>query len=147
MQQLGAKKPPLNDEHFTKFDTSVSKTFDLGHGARIMFIPKGVKKFANPDILLTEMMGVKHDKIAFMRGRVVNKLARRNYNVADLSQDPDYESGKGTVHSFDDLPELTKIRKEICGLLPEKGLLLAEAYVYYGKNTGIGYHGDSERTL
>ena len=52
------------------------------------------------------------DKKAFMKGRVVNKLARYNLCFADFKQEPDYDEGKGRVYDFKDLKELQKIIKD-----------------------------------
>lgn len=96
------------------------------------------------------------------RGVVQNKRARWNYNVADRSQQADIEAGKGTVYTFTQLPELCKLREAITRLgtqskssksagesyISEKLKdLFAEANIYYSADTGIGFHGDSERQV
>jgi alkylated DNA repair dioxygenase AlkB len=88
------------------------------------------------------------DTKAFMYGRVVNKNARHNLCFGEEYQAPDYETGKGTIIAFKDVPCLDKIRTklpEIMGKCAEK--LVVEGNYYYDiKKCGIGYHGDTERT-
>lgn len=80
--------------------------------------------------------------------RVVNKNARWNVCFDDESQEADFENKKGTVIAFDDVPLLNIIRVAIGEILGDVGQnLLAEGNKYYNvKTTGIGYHGDTERS-
>lgn len=79
-----------------------------------------------------------------MYGRVVNKHARHNLCFADYSQDPDYQSGKGRVIAFNDVPILNQVREKLHLLINE--YLVAEGNYYYDiKRCDIGYHGDAER--
>ena len=104
--------------------------------------------------LLRELMCVRPDKKFYNTRRkiVQNKNARYNFNVADFDQAPDYALGKGTVVNFARLPKLTKIRNMLTAVGRATGLdklenLLAEANVYHSENSGIGFHGDSERCM
>ncbi len=89
------------------------------------------------------------DKKAFMKGRVVNKLARWNLCYADFSQEPDYEQKKGTVINFKDVPVLNSIRSNLDKFFGKKAKnLFGELNHYYDVNKcGIGFHGDSERKI
>ena len=84
-----------------------------------------------------------------MYGRLCDKKARHNLCFADFDQLPDYENGKGTVVSYDHLPELSKLRAYLPTLLNMKATnLVAEANYYYDVDKcGIGYHGDKERRI
>ena len=88
------------------------------------------------------------------RGVVQNKNARYNFNIGDNEhrQCPDIAKGKGTVVSFEDLSLLAQVRAGLTQIGEEKGIpkimdLLAEANIYHSHNSGIGYHGDSERKI
>ena len=89
------------------------------------------------------------DKKAFMKGRVVNKLARWNLCYGETAQEPDYENKKGRVIPFSQVPYLSKIREQLPNLVGDKGRgLLAELNYYYDiSKCYIGYHGDTERAL
>ena len=82
-----------------------------------------------------------------MYGRVVNKQARHNACFSEMSQEPDYENGKGRIVSFDSVPLTNYIRTKLPELIGEKAVNLhGEGNYYYDKNKcGIGYHGDTER--
>lgn len=91
------------------------------------------------------------------RQRVLNKRARTNLMFQHgVSQEPQYEKGKGRIVDLDTLEGVRVAENLISGLV-KKGLekggetewvpLVCEGNNYYdlGK-TGIGFHGDSERT-
>lgn len=119
-------------------------TEDLG---ACIFILRNGCEFA--DELFEEQNKLEYDKKAFMKGRVVNKNARHNLCFADMDQNPEYESGKGTVVDFKHLPVTNKLRNTLPELFGNKAFnLYAEGNYYYDiKNTYIGPHGDSERKL
>ena len=99
--------------------------------------------------LTNEMNSIRDqvDKQAFMKGRVVNKLARWNLCFADIDQDPNIAEKQGTVINFNRLPTLNSIRRELSSTV-NRGMLLAELNYYYDINKcGIGKHGDKERSL
>lgn len=93
------------------------------------------------------------------RGKVLNKLKRKNLLFADFAQEPDYENGKGRVVPIEELPVLAKSLKRIEKVFPLESLnidtgLIAEGNFYpinkNGKedpNIGIGFHGDTERRI
>ena len=94
-----------------------------------------------------EQMALNPDTKAFMYGRVVNKHARYNLCFGNFDQEPDYENGKGTVVSFQNVPSLQKVRDILPDVIgPKAENLEAEGNYYYDlKKCGIGFHGDSER--
>jgi len=117
----------------------------LGDEAAILIIKNDMLKLS--DKLYEELSVLDFDKKALMYGRVVNKKARYNLCFADMSQEPDYDKGKGRVINFEDLPILSKVRKILPDIFGRKAKnLVAEGNYYYDINkTYIGYHGDTER--
>ncbi len=119
--------------------------------AQLLIVRKGMQMLMGQDynnlVKETKMSKNIVDKKAWMRGRVVNKLARYNLCYGDEDQNPDYESKKGTIVAFNQVPYLNKIRDRLYSLFGEKCKdLLAELNYYYDiKKCGIGFHGDSER--
>lgn len=117
----------------------------------VLIIRDGVRLFGTSGRrLLRELEKIKPDtKFYNARRKIVqNKNARHNFNVADFDQEPQYEKGMGTVVDFKHLPQLSKVRKGLTNLgIPKCENLLAEANVYHSDNSGIGFHGDSERRM
>lgn len=117
----------------------------------VLIIRKGARLFGTSGKrLLKELEKIKPDtKFYNARRKIVqNKNARHNFNVADFDQEPQYEKGMGTVVDFKHLPQLSKVRKGLTNLgIPKCENLLAEANVYHSDNSGIGFHGDSERRM
>lgn len=89
------------------------------------------------------------DKKAWMRGRVVNKLARHNLCYGEEEQAPDYEAKKGTIIAFRDAPCVARLREALGQHFGARctGLLAELNYYYDTSKCGIGFHGDSERRL
>lgn len=97
--------------------------------------------------LFDEQASLEVDKRALMYGRVVNKKARWNLCFDDVSQDPDYENGKGTIVALSDVP-ITNFVVSHFGTLfgPKSQGLKGEGNYYFDINKcGIGFHGDAER--
>ena len=136
--------------------------------AAILIVRNGVKALLNGPIqgpgvqssgpeggndvnnLYWEQKKLHYDTKAKMRGRVVNKHARHNICMADITQIADYEEGKGTVINFKDLPYLDRVREMLPYYLGTEKVknLYAEGNHYYDvKTTYIDYHGDSERKI
>ena len=119
--------------------------------AYVLVVKNGIKALTDMNFNLNkinkEVLKDSWDKKAFMKGRVVNKLARYNLNYADVSQEPDYENKKGRVVAFKDAPIVNKIRQNLPKFLGEKARnLFAEGNFYYDlKECYIGPHGDTER--
>lgn len=103
---------------------------------------KGGKK------LLTEMLLYEWDtKMYNSRKKVVqNKNARHNLNFDSKKQKNDFSSGKGTTVAWKTVPHLFKVKKHLEKAFGESAVdLKCEGNKYYKLDTGIGYHGDSER--
>ena len=121
--------------------------------AYVLLIKNGIKALTSTDfninIINKEVLKDTWDKKAFMKGRVVNKLARYNLNYAEEAQEPDYENKKGRIVAFKDAPIVNKIRGELPKFFGSKAnKLYAEGNFYYDlSQCGIGFHGDSERRI
>lgn len=117
--------------------------------AYLLVIKNGVDLLlgeGSSDLLYKEMKHIKVDKKAFMKGRVVNKIARWNVCFSDFSQKPDYVNGKGRVVDFADMKVLNKLKKKISKVIDNDCEFQGELNYYYDTSKcGIGYHGDSER--
>lgn len=112
------------------------------------------KDLPGADRLLLELIELKWDSKAKMKGKVVNKKARHNLCFADLDQEPDYEQGKGRVVNFSHLPHLQSVREKLNQVFGPKALqangqpLLAEGNHYYDLDKCyISYHSDLERKI
>lgn len=129
------------------FETNLIDLVKLGEKdhdpAYVLVVRDGVLAFTDPDMFLQEQLALSWDKKAKMRGRVVNKRARHNLVYDEISQEPDYENGKGRIVAFKDVPNLAEVRDGLNTLT--NSCLLAEGNHYYKDHCGIGYHGDSER--
>ena len=106
--------------------------------------------------MYAEQIGLPKDSKFYSakHGRVVNKHARHNLCFDDVGQEPDYESKKGTIVSFDEVPCTKYIREKIVELIDSPdtkvsdGVLKAEGNYYFDpKKCGIGFHGDAERRI
>lgn len=84
------------------------------------------------------------------RKKVLNKHARHNLMYSDAEQKADYDNKKGTIVPWSQVPILATLRLAIAGLgvwCNNKSCnLICEGNNYYDKKTGIGWHGDTERT-
>jgi len=116
--------------------------------AHLLVIRKGAQHILQSEdttSLMAENDALDMDKHALMKGRVVNKHARWNLCFADTPQEPDYETGKGRVIPWGEIPLMSKIRHAIAEWT-EDTLLNGEANYYYDiSKCGIGFHGDGER--
>lgn len=99
--------------------------------------------------LLTEMLLFEWDTKLYneRRGKVQNKLARHNLNFDEIGQEADFQAGKGTTVSWDEVNLLNDLRFQLIDAFGESAVdLKCEGNKYYAvSKTGIGYHGDSER--
>lgn len=118
---------------------------DCDEEARILII----RSLDFGEELIDEMNSLKWDRKCKMYGRVVEKKVRHNLCFAEENQEPDYENGKGTIVSFDDLPELSKVKKLIQDNMGDKvSYLVAEGNNYYDLNQClINFHNDMERKM
>ena len=90
---------------------------------------------------------LKHDKQAFMKGKVVNKHARWNLCFGQVGCEPAYEEKQGTIVAYDDVPITQLLMTQVQRYFGPKATdLRGEGNYYYDpRNTGIGFHGDAER--
>lgn len=119
--------------------------------AVLLIIRNGVNLLTNGayEELYAEQSALNPDTKAFMRGRIVNKLARYNLCFSNEGHDPDFANGKGTVIEFQKVP-LTRELKNILEKLFSVSNLQCEGNYYYdtSKSTvGIQSHGDTERKI
>jgi hypothetical protein len=123
------------------FDVSFQK-------AMVLVIRRGAQFILNEETtagLMQENDNLTMDKKAFMKGKVVNKVARWNLCFADEDQEPNYEDGKGRVVAWKHIPRMSRIR-QVISEWTEDVLLNGEANYYYDiSRCGIGFHGDGER--
>ena len=113
-------------------------------------------EYLDPNKYRTEIKDGKEVKV---RGKRMNKRARTNLCfVADREQEPAVYEGKGTIYDLKKMEFLNKgverLRKQIDEGLIEIGsktkveINVVEGNRYYNlKNTGIGFHGDTERVV
>ena len=102
---------------------------------------------------------IKDGKEVKVRGKRMNKRARTNLCfVNGREQEPAVYEGKGTIYDLNKMEYLNKgverLRKQISEGLIEIGsktkveINVVEGNRYYNlKNTGIGFHGDTERVV
>jgi hypothetical protein len=115
--------------------------------AKVLVIRRGAQFILGEETtgLIAENDSLTMDKKAYMKGKVVNKVARWNLCFADEDQEPNYEDGKGRVVSWKHIPKMARIR-QVISEWTEDVLLNGEANYYYDiSKCGIGYHGDGER--
>lgn len=119
--------------------------------AKVLIVKNGVdlmlkKSKSNKQKLFEELVALDWDKKAFMYGRVVNKHARYNLCFDDVSQEPNYEEGKGRIIAWDSVPLLKKIKKSLSNFINGSEELAGEGNYYYNvSKTGISFHCDIER--
>ena len=113
-------------------------------------------EYLDPNKYRTEIVDGKEVKV---RGKRMNKRARTNLCfVADREQEPAVFEGKGTIYDLKKMECLNKgvemLKKQIAAGLIEIGsktkveINVVEGNRYYNlKNTGIGFHGDTERVV
>lgn len=134
-------------------EDTLNNTFELNEieelNAYVLVVRNGLNTIVNSTELMNEHLELDTDKKAFMRGRVVNKLARWNLCYADYASEADYKNGKGTVVDFATVPLLSKLRNELGNIMGEIGQnLMCELNHYYDSSKCyIGYHGDTERRI
>ena len=113
-------------------------------------------EYLDPNKYRTEIVDGKEVKV---RGKRLNKLARTNLCfVAGREQEPAVYEGKGTIYDLKKLESLNRgvetLKEQIAAGLFEIGsktkveINVVEGNRYYNlKNTGIGFHGDTERVV
>ena len=141
----------LFDEKYLKENNiDLSKIEDAG----VLIIRNGISLFLNEEeeiILSDEMESFSWDNKYYdtRRKKVLNKNARHNVCFGLKHQNPDYENKKGTIIAYNEVPMLNKIRKGLPLKFNDKANnLVCEGNKYYDiSKCGIGWHGDSERTI
>jgi len=113
-------------------------------------------EYLDPNKYRTEIVD---DKEVRVRGRPMNKRARTNLCfVAGREQEPEVLEGKGSIYDLKKMGALftgvEKLKEQIAAGLIEIGsktkveINVVEGNRYYDlKNTGIGFHGDTERVV
>ena len=113
-------------------------------------------EYLDPNKYRTEIVDGNEVKV---RGKRMNKLARTNLCfVAGREQEPAVYEGKGTIYDLKKMEFLNRgverLRQQIADGLIEIGsktkveINVVEGNRYYNlKNTGIGFHGDTERVV
>lgn len=160
---IEAKYPQCTIEIFDLLQYLPRELHNNATPAKVLVVRKFLQNATNERAFLAEhneKVLPYCDKKAFMKGRVVNKHARYNLCYGNTYQAPDIDNKKGTVLSFDDLPQLQKLRQIIAESCTGTHLhneisrsnidvanhILAELNWYYNiAKCGIGYHGDTER--
>ena len=120
--------------------------------AGVLLIRNGVSHILrevgyNADSMFEEQAHLNLDTKAFMKGRVVNKVARHNVCFDETEQEPDYSNKKGRIVKYDDVPVTKYLRYSFPKYLGNSATKLAgEGNYYYDISIcGIGWHGDTER--
>jgi hypothetical protein len=119
--------------------------------AAVLVVRDGVRAFGlDPDVMFEKLKSLQWDKTMFSakHGGEVNKLARHNICISTTSQKADIKNKKGTVYSFDDLPDIKTMKEMLEDSFDHRFMLFAEGNRYYDvSKCGIGLHGDSERKV
>lgn len=110
---------------------------------------KGDGKLYTADDIYYEQNILETDKHAKMQGRVVNKIARHNLCFSTFNREPDFENGKGSIVSWDNVPLTNHVKKCMEIIVGDKTTdLQGEGNYYYDTSKcGIKFHGDSERKI
>ena len=149
-QLLESKQKCENEGYICELHNLVDalpEKYRSGESAYILIIKNGIDLLSSQDKykVYEELENCEWDSKAFMYGRVVNKKARWNLCFDEKGQEPDYENKKGRIIAWNDIPLLHEIKQNLSILINGANELVAEGNYYYDNNTGIGYHGDSER--
>lgn len=120
--------------------------------AGVLLIRNGVSHMLkevgySADDMFEEQAHLNLDTQAFMKGRVVNKVARHNLCFDETEQEPDYINKKGRIIKYDDVPLTKYLRFSFPKYIgPSATKLAGEGNYYYDISIcGIGWHGDTER--
>ena len=137
----------------------VDLSLDTNNKANVLIIRNFIESVTQNDIL-NELNNCKWDNKYYDRRRkkVLNKRARYNLLFQHgISQESDFENGKGTIIDLDKLEILKNVESKLFNILQDalKNIttftewvpLICEGNNYYDiKKCYIGFHGDSERT-
>ena len=137
----------------------VDLSLDTNNKANVLIIRNFIESITQNDIL-NELNNCEWDNKYYDRRRkkVLNKRARYNLLFQHgISQEADFENGKGTIVDLDKLEALKNVENKLFNILQDalKNIttftkwvpLICEGNNYYDiKKCYIGFHGDSERT-
>jgi hypothetical protein len=131
----------------------VDLSFEGGPPAAVLVIRRGVDLLLGDDRaqeVYEELAVLEWDTHVLLRryGKVVNKHARYNLCFDVDAQEPSYEEGKGRIVAIRDVPSLERLVKVMRLVMGRKAEdLKIEGNRYYDvSKTGIGFHGDTERS-
>jgi hypothetical protein len=119
--------------------------------ASVLVVRGGVARLTDYPALFTALTTCPVDRLAKMRGKVVNKKARWNCCFGDKAQAPNYSAGQGTVVPYSQIAGLELLRANLHSLLAWTSCpsvsLVGELNYYYATTCGMGYHGDGEHRV
>ena len=114
--------------------------------AKVLVIHKGVNSLMHDNTfeasVLGELQAMPKDTTTKSYGKVMNKHARHNNTMGDLTQAPDIANGMGTVVNFAHYPRVNALRNTVTGLVNAPHPLVGELNHYFDTSScGIGFHG------
>jgi len=127
----------------TEEGTDAAGVLVIRNGVELLMKPYGI----GAPLLFDEQVRLDYDKKALMYGRVVNKKARWNLCFDDHDRGPDYESGKGRIIGYNQVPAMQRLRDRLMELFGKYNLKVESNYYYDVDKCGIGFHGDTERKI
>jgi len=139
------------ETEFINLSNHIDETVD---DASVLIIRNYIPS-SKQNIIYNELTSFEWDTKYFdtRRQKVLNKHARSNVILVDnVSKEPDYENGSGTIIDASTLPTFYKYKNKLTKLInktikDKQTDYIAEGNRYYNLNKcGIGFHGDTERT-
>ena len=118
--------------------------------AAVLVMPMGTFISSDmADALLEEQNDVQYDRkyYDFRFKALKNKRARYNVVFGDNAREHNEDYQEHTIIGFDTLPNLSKVRAGLKDMLELPYMPVAEGNMYYQDASGIGYHGDVERSV
>jgi hypothetical protein len=153
LEEVGVVSHIMQLECYEDMET-IDVSIEPPEDAYVLIIPNAVNmllqldssEFTQQD-MYEEQCNLKHDKQAFMKGKVVNKHARWNLCFGETACEPAYNEKQGTIVAYDDVPITQLMISQVEKHFGAKAVdLRGEGNYYYDpKKTGIGFHGDAER--
>lgn len=128
-----------------RIDLSIYLGYEyLGEKPELLIIRNAID---NHNLIFKELNSLCWDTKYFdtKRQKVLNKHARKNLCFSNYSQIADFENKKGSVISFETVPELSKAKNTIFNCVNESNLECEGNKYTNIKKNGIGWHGDAER--
>lgn len=109
-----------------------------------LLVVRGYLDVSTSESVEVELGKLDWDKKFLGGSKVMNRRARWTLTLADESQEPCYEEGKGRVVSWKDVPVLSSLKDSLVEKFDCN--VVAECNNYYEEKCGIGYHADKNRT-